>query len=133
MKKHLPYFNIVCLVLILVSCKSAIKPGDLFGKWKYTKVEHPKADPPDSLSASEVQAEAPYIQFSNNDLVIMWSGKVLSHGTYVIDGENIRYTEYLPEGGKRQFPFWISKFDGSNLVFETTGAEGSRVTAVKTP
>jgi len=131
MKKYLPYLTIVCLLFLMISCKSSIKPNDLYGKWKYTKVEHPKADPPDSLSKSELQAEAPYIQFSNNDLVIMWGGKILSHGTFKMDGDNIRYTEFLPEGGKRQFPFWISKFDGSNLVFETTGAEGSRVTAIK--
>jgi hypothetical protein len=131
MKKHRPYFTIVCMLLLIVSCKSSIKPADLYGKWKYTKVEHPKADPPDSLTKSELQASAPYIQFSDKDLVIMWGGKILSHGTYLIDGDNIRYTEFLPEEGKRQFPFWISKFDGINLVFETTGAEGSRVTAVK--
>src|ERR1700726_3558031 len=110
MKKQLSYF-IVVFLLLLVSCKSSIKPSDLLGKWKYTKVEHPKTDPPDSLSKSELQIAAPYIKFSNNNLVIMWSGKILSHGTFVMDGDNIRYTEFLPEGGKRQFPFWISKFD----------------------
>ncbi len=61
----------------------------------------------------------------------MWGGKVLSHGKFSIAGHNINYTESLPDGTTRQFPFWVSKLTDKDLVFETTGVDGSRVTAVR--
>lgn len=94
-------------------------------------MEHPHADPPDSLSSAEIKASAPYIQFSQNQLVIMWDSKVLSHGTFTIDDHNLVYTETMPDGRKRTFPFWVSKLTDKDMVFETRGEDGSRVTAVK--
>jgi len=98
--------GIIALLFFLFSCNSAIEPKALYGKWKYIKVEHPNASPPDSLSSSEINASAPSIQFfKNNQLLIMWDGKVLSQGKFVIDGYNIVYTERLPDGKTRTFPF----------------------------
>lgn len=131
MIKQSPYITIVAL-LFFAACKSSINPEDLYGKWKYIKVENPDANPPDSVSSSDLQAQAPYIQFTkNNDLVIMWGGKVLSHGKFKTDGKNIRYTETLPDGKTREFPFWVMKLTDKEIVFETMGADGSRVTAVR--
>jgi hypothetical protein len=131
MIKPLLYITAVVL-LFFAACKSSINPEDLYGKWKYIKVENPNATPPDSVSSSDLQAQAPYIQFTkNNDLVIMWGGKVLSHGKFKTDGKNIRYTEALPDGKTREFPFWVMKLTDKEIVFETMGADGSRVTAVK--
>jgi uncharacterized membrane protein len=61
----------------------------------------------------------------------MWGGKVLSHGKFKTDGKNIRYTETLPDGKTREFPFWVMKLTDKEIVFETMGADGSRVTAVR--
>ena len=120
------------ILLFFASCKSSINPEDLYGKWKYIKVENPHATPPDSVSSSDLQAQAPYIQFSkSNDLVIIWGGKILSHGKFKTDGKNIRYTEGLPDGKTREFPFWVMKLTDKEIVFETLGADGSRVTAVR--
>lgn len=117
---------------LLYSCKSSISSNKLYGKWKYTRVEKPNANPPDSVSTLELNAVQPYIQFSaDNTLQIIWDGKVLSHGKFTIDGQNIRYTESLPDGSTRQFPFWVSKLTDKQIIFETSGEEGSRVTAVK--
>lgn len=123
---------IAASILFLSACRSSIKTEDLHGKWKYIKVENPNSNPPDSVSGSELQAQAPYIQFSkNNSLVIIWGGKVLSHGTFKIDGYNIRYTEILLDGKTREFPFWVSELTDRELIFETKGQDGSRVTAVR--
>ena len=123
---------IIALLFSLTACNSAIKPEELYGKWKYTKVEHPRATPPDTLSSAEITAAAPYIRFSqNNKLVMMWDNKVLSQGKFILDGHNIVYTENLPDGKTRTFPFWVSELTGNELVFETQGDDGSRVTAVK--
>ena|SRR5260221_9163077 len=131
MTKQLLYITIVAL-LFFAACKSSINPEDLYGKWKYIKVENPHATPPDSVSSSDLQYQAPSIQFSkNNDLVITWGGKVLSHGKFKTDGKNIRYTETLPDGKTREFPFWVMKLTDKEIVFETMGADGSRVTAVR--
>ena len=122
----------IALLFFLFSCNPAIKPAEFYGKWKYIKVEHPHASPPDSLSSAEIKASAPYIQFSQNDeLVIMWDSKVLSHGKFIIDGHNLVYTETMPDGKTRTFPFWVSELTDKDLVFETKGEDGSRVTAVR--
>lgn len=121
---------IIALLLFLFSCNSAIKPEQLYGKWKYIKVEHPQADPPDSLSSADIKAAASFIQFAqNNQLIITWDGKVLSHGKFIIQDHNLVYTETLPDGRTRTFPFWVSKLTDKELVFETKGEDGSRVTA----
>jgi hypothetical protein len=120
---------ITCLV---TACKPSISADELYGKWKYTKVAQPNAHPPDSVRSDDLALQSPYIQFSkNNTLEIIWGGKVLSHGKFTVDGRNIRYIESLEDGTTRQFPFWVSELTDKEIVFETKGVDGSRVTAVR--
>ena len=129
MKKYSVLFLIVAC---LFSCKMPISANDLYGKWKYIKVANPNANPPDSVSSDDLAAQAPYIQFTaNNTLLIIWGGKVLSHGKFRLDGHNIQYTESLADGRTRTFPFWVSELTDKEIIFETKGEDGSRVTAVK--
>jgi hypothetical protein len=122
----------IIALLLFSSCQTAIKPDALYGKWKYVKVENPNSHPPDSVKNSELEIEKPYIQFSKNDsLLIWWGGKVLSHGTFRLDGSNIRFKEILADGKTREFPFWVSKLTDKDLIFETGGEDGAKVTAVK--
>jgi len=119
-------------LLFLSSCGTSVKPENLYGKWKYINVQNPNASPPDSVSGQDLAMQAPSIQFSkNDDLVITWGGKVLSHGKFRTEGQNIQYTETLADGKTRTFPFWVSKLTDKVLVFETKGTDGSRVTAVR--
>ena len=123
---------LLTIFLLLSACGTSVTSEKLYGKWKYIKVENPNANPPDSVSSADLAAQAPSIQFStNNELVINWGGKVLSRGKFRTEGQNIQYTETLPDGKTRTFPFWVSKLTDKDLVFETKGADGSRVTAVK--
>ena len=125
-------YYLLLFLFLLSACKPAIKPADLYGTWKYIKVENPNETPPDSVSHYDLEQQAPYIKFTPSDsLIIIWGGKLLSHGKFTIAGSNIQYKEYLPGGKTRSFPFYISKIDSKNLVFETLGQEGTRVTAVK--
>lgn len=120
-------------LLLLIGCKHSIKPEALYGDWKYLKIDKPKSDDlTDTISTADMIANAPYISFSkNNRLTIHWGGKILSHGTFAIAADNINYTEQLPDGSTRTFPFYVSKLDDHNIVFETLDKNGSRVTAVK--
>ena len=116
------------------ACKPALKSEALIGKWKYVKVETPQASPPDSIKKVVIEQASPYITFSKNDSVkIIWSDSVLSHGTYRLSGNNIQVKEILAGGKSREFPFYISKLDKNNLIFESLGEDGSKVTAVKDP
>jgi hypothetical protein len=120
------------LMFVLYSCSSTIKPELLYGKWIYIKVSNPNSDPPDSVSRSEIADKKPYIEINKDArLTIVWGGAVLSHGTYVIEGNNIQYTEALGGGKTRKFPFWVKRLTASQLVFETTGADGTHVEAQK--
>jgi len=120
------------LLLFITSCKPSIKTDELYGKWKYIKVEHLTGDPADTLSGMMLASESPSIVFSkNNGYVINWGGKELSHGTFTLDGMNIRIKEIMPDGSTREFPFYVSEFTDTKIVFDTKGDDGSKVTAVK--
>jgi hypothetical protein len=122
----------VILLAFFAACQSPIKPGALYGKWKYVKIENTSVRSASNVTSEQLEAESPYIQFSKNDsLLIWWGGKVLSHGSYKIDGDKIQIKEILPDGKTREFPFIVSKLDDMNLIFETSGDEGARVTAVR--
>jgi len=130
LKKFIP-------LLLVVICAAACKPktmdaAKLYGKWKYIKVENPNATPPDSVPTYRIQEDQPYIELKQTDsLKIVWGGKVLSHGKFKVTGNNIDYTETLGKGQTREFPFIVSKLTDKDIVFETNGDDGSRVTAVR--
>lgn len=126
-------FAILLLIVTLPACKQGIKTDALYGDWKYLKIDKPQSDDPsDTVSTEDLKENSPYISFSkNNELSIHWGGKILSHGTFNVSGNNINYTEQLPDGKKRTFPFWVSKLDDKSIIFETMGNDGSRVTAIR--
>ena len=119
------------LLTLLTSCQLSIKPESLYGKWKYTKIENNSVANTTNVTPEELEAKSPYIKFTKDSLLIWWGGKVLSHGSYKIDGDKIQFKEIL-EGGKiRDFPFIVSQLDDKNLVFSTDGDDGAKVTAIK--
>ena len=123
---------IACIGTVLTACKLSIKPADIYGKWKYIKIENLDIRTTTSVTSEELESESPYIRFSKNDsALIWWGGKVLTHGSYRIEGNQIMFKEILPGGKTREFPFIVSKLDDKNIVFETTGDDAARVTAVK--
>jgi hypothetical protein len=119
-------------IAMLYGCKSSPSANQLYGKWKYIKSEQPNANPPDSTSSGDLKIEDPSIQFfKDNTLQIWWGGKMISHGKFTVEDRKIQYTETLPDGSTRKFPFWIMDFTGKQLVFYTTGEDGTRITAVR--
>ena len=132
MLKHCVYITTVLLTCLFTSCKPSVTADKLYGKWKYIKDEQPNANPPDSTSTGDLKIEDPSIQFfKDNTLQIWWGGKMISHGKFTVEDKKIEYAETLPDGSTRKFPFWIMDFTGKQLVFETTGEDGTRITAVK--
>ena len=118
------------VLLMLSSCSKSIDQKDLYGKWKYVKVDN--ANPQDSLPDGELELQSPAIIFTrNNDLRIEWGGKKLSSGKFKMDGQMIRYTEDLEGNQKREFPFLIKSLTKSELVFQTMEQNTTTVTAVK--
>lgn len=117
---------------VLASCHPSLKADDLYGEWKYIKVENPNNHPPDSVSAAELKEKSPSIIFAKDSaLTIMCGGEKLSYGTFSLQDDMIRYTENLPEGGKRSFPFIVRKIDDKEIVFETMVQQLTKVTARK--
>jgi len=129
MKKYALLFLLGCLAF--AGCKHAVTATDLHGKWNYTKLEHPTKSPPGVMPEADLREQAPYIEFSNDSLRMVWGGQLLSHGTFTVDGTNINYKEILADGSTRSFPFYISSFKDNIMVFETMGDDASRVTVVK--
>ncbi|MDO3624880.1 hypothetical protein [Mucilaginibacter sp. BT774] len=121
----------IVLLSLFVSCQLSIKPEMLYGKWKYVKIENNSVANTTNVTPEQLDAESPYITFTKDSLLIWWGGKLLSHGSYKIDGDKIQFKEIL-EGGKiREFPFIVSQLDDKNLVFSTQGDDGAKVTALK--
>ena len=129
LKNKLPVI-VTAIVIVLAACKTSIKPDQLYGKWKYLNVESTNGS--DSVKHAELEVERPFIEFSKNDSMhIWWGGGVLSRGTFKVEGSYIRVTEILAGGKTRDFPFFVSKLTDKDLIFESAGQDGSRVTAVK--
>lgn len=119
------------MIFCLVSCSSEIKKEDLVGEWQYLKILNVR-NPVESTSAEEIAAQQPSIRFTpNNDLIIEWGGKQLSHGKFRVEGKLIRYSEQLSKGKTREFPFLVSELTADRLVFETMESEATRITAKK--
>lgn len=124
------HFCIAFILLVLTACDNTLTSDKLYGEWKYTRLEHPGANPPSEEPDWKLKAEDPAIGFSkNNELTIWWNGEVLSRGFFKVDGKNILFKEVLPDGKTREFPFYVTRITDKELIFETLGAEGSRVTA----
>src|SRR4051812_14985578 len=123
---------ILFVSLFFIACKPSVSIESLYGKWKYTRVQHPNGNPSDSIGSAALFEQKPYIEFTKQDsLLIYWDGKELSHGTFKIDGRNIRYKEILEDRTIREFPFYIEDFNDKQIIFSTKGTDGSEVTAVK--
>jgi hypothetical protein len=123
---------ITAIGITLGACKSSIKPGDLYGKWKYIKIENLDIRSTTNVTSEQLEAQSPYIQFSKNDsALIWWGGKVLTHGSYRVEENQIMFKEILPGGKTREFPFIVSKLDEKNIIFETAGDDAAKVTAVR--
>jgi hypothetical protein len=120
----------VALIVFVTSCSKTIEIGDLQGKWNYISIKN--ADPEDIIRDAEVKIQNPSIFFSsNNDLIIEWGAKQISHGKFKLDGKIIRYTEFLEGGRTREFPFLIIELNESDLVFQTMEKNFTRVSAKK--
>jgi len=127
------FVSAVCFALILFqACSVPVNEEKLRGSWDYIKIDNLNASSPDSTTSAELKAAKPFIRFTGKDkLQIYWSGKLLSSGTYRIDGPMIRYKEVLPDGRQREFPFLVKKLTDHDFVFETMSREGTRVSTVK--
>ena len=127
--------NIIAFLIAITffaSCTKSVKPEELYGEWKYIKVESPRQNPPYVMPEEEVKAENPSIKFTkNNDLVIMWGGKRLSNGKFRMEDRMIRYKENLEGGTTREFPFLIKEITNDKLVFETMSQDLTRITAIR--
>jgi hypothetical protein len=126
------YLLIVAALLLFAGCKPGVKPGMLYGTWKYTKLENLNAYPPDTLTSYQLQSNSPSIRFTKSDsVVIIWSDTVLLRGTFAVDGSDINIKQILPGGKTSQFPFSVSKLTDKQIIFESHGADASKVTAAK--
>lgn len=119
------------VLVLLVSCNFSVKPEALYGKWKYVKIQNNSVANTTNVTQEQLEAEAPYIKFTRDSLIIWWGGKVLSRGSYKIEGDKIQFKEMLGGGKIREFPFIVSQLDDKNLIFQTQGDDGAKVTAVK--
>ena len=84
------------LLSLLVSCQLSIKPETLYGKWKYIKIENNSVANTTNVRPEQLEAESPYIKFTKDSLMIWWGGKVVTHGTYIINGDKIQFKEIQP-------------------------------------
>lgn len=126
------FFLNACAVVFFVStsCSNTIKPEELYGRWNYVKVDN--TNPQDTLPDGELELQSPAIIFNDKqDLIIEWGGKKLSSGKFRMEGKMIRYTEDLPGGQKREFPFLIKSLNDKELVFQTMEQNFTTVTALK--
>src|SRR4051812_13787853 len=108
-KLRIPLLAALIALLLFYSCKTPITPGAIYGKWNYVKVENPNSHPVDSVSGIELRIQKPYILFAKNDsMQIWWGGGLLLHGTFKVEGNDIKVKEVLSGGKTRDFLFHIT-------------------------
>ena len=126
------YLLLLFFSVLILGCSRSVDQVGLIGKWDYIRIENLNAQSEDSTTAEDLKIAKPYIQFTaENKVQIIWDGKVLSSGTYRLDGQMIRYQENLPGGRKREFPFLVNSLSEEKIVFQTMSNENTRVTALK--
>lgn len=131
MIKH-SFLLFAVILLFITACKPSVSVTTLTGKWKYVKVEHPNASPPDTMKKADLDEVAPYIQFTPEmKFLIVWGGKFLAHGTFTLNGGNMNMTEKLEDGKTRSYVFTVSELTENKIIFETIGVDGSKVTALR--
>jgi hypothetical protein len=129
LRSSIPLF--IVILILMSACNSSIEPKQLYGEWRYVKVETPTA-PEENLNEAELSMEGASITFTTGDsLIIWWGGKKLSHGKFRMEGNLIRYKEDLGGGQTREFPFRVNSLKGSELVFQTMQQQGTIVTAIR--
>ncbi|MDB5013734.1 MAG: hypothetical protein JWQ25_1936 [Daejeonella sp.] len=122
--------TLLSLLMLCNGCNYFTSEKDILGEWKYIDIKNLHGDPKDEISSEELKNLSPSIIFSSQgDLKIMWDNKLLSSGKYVLEGNIIRFTENLPEGKTRQFPFLILDIDDHTLKFQTMVQDATTVTA----
>ena len=126
------YLLLLFFSVLILGCSRSVDQVGLIGKWDYIRIENLNAQSEDSTTAEDLKIAKPYIQFTaENKVQIIWDGKVLSSGTYRLDGQMIRYQENLAGGRKREFPFLVNSLSEEKIVFQTMSNENTRVTALK--
>ncbi|MBC7914600.1 MAG: hypothetical protein H7Y07_10830 [Pyrinomonadaceae bacterium] len=126
------YFASIIIIFSCISCQRSVKPEELYGEWKYIKVENPKQQPAYIMPDEEVKLNKPFIKFTpNKDLIIIWGGKRLSYGKFRMENSMIRFKENFADGTSREFPFLIKELSAERIVFETMRQDFTRITAIK--
>jgi hypothetical protein len=119
-------------IVILAACSNTVNSENLSGTWDYIHIEDLNPNSENPTTDQDLKDAKPFIHFTReNKLEIVWAGKVLSSGTFRMDGKMIRYKEDLPDGTQREFPFLVKSLSETQIIFETMSREGTRVTAVK--
>src|ERR1700684_3484294 len=76
-------------IVLLYSCKSSITADQLYGRWKYIKIEIPSAPQYNEAVKSNL-ADPTSIQFLKDSTVdILSPSQAQFHGHFVTDGYNI--------------------------------------------
>ncbi|MBU1762114.1 MAG: hypothetical protein KKB19_14870, partial [Bacteroidetes bacterium] len=101
MFKKLTVFSF--FIIFMMSCHSGMNKENLIGDWHYTKVEYTNKSMQDV--SPDISEQKPYFSFhADGKAEIYSSGKVLSHGTFTLENNIIRYEEVLDGGVKRKIP-----------------------------
>ncbi len=117
-------------LLFLIACNGNINQQNLVGKWKYISYNYQNKSINKPLI--NIVLQNPSIVFNKDRTALIYSsGKVLSRGSYQLDGKIIRYEEVLSNGEKRKIPFLIKELNSKQLIFQTMNAEVMIITANK--
>ncbi len=130
-RSKVSYLVILPIFLSIIACSGSFKEEQLYGKWKYSKVVFTNRSPKDSLTTDEIKFQNADIEFNTDGKAkITSSGKIISSGTYFLDGKIIRYKERL-QSGEREIPFLIKMLNDNQIIFETMEQDVKQIVANK--
>ena len=126
------FAGIIVLTLIISGCGTTVTEQDLQGKWIYKKVSYLKENPPVIQEGEALTKKHPYLEITKEGKLSIYSeDREISKGTYVLEGNIIRYEEILEDGIKRKIPFLIKSLKNDQLTFETMDSNTISIVAQK--
>jgi hypothetical protein len=131
MLKHCFYILTFLTICLLVACKPAVTPDQLYGRWKYTKIEIPTA-PQYTDDAKSYLVDPTSIQFLKDSTVeIITPSQVQFRGHFTDDGYNLHVNGKYNDGSTAKMELWVMKLTKKEFVFKIDGQNPWIVTTVK--
>ncbi len=131
MIKHGFYVLTLFIICVFTACKPSVPADQLYGRWKYTKIDIPSA-PQETEAAKSYLVDPTSIQFLKGSTIeIITPSHVQFRGHFTNNGYNLHVNGKYNDGSSAKMELWVMKLTQKEFVFKIDGQNPWIVTTVK--